>query len=117
MYNIIIYEDKNGKRELKDYIGFLRKNGNKDTSIKFNKIVAYIRMLQEEGLKLGEPYIKYITEEIWELRPLRSRILFVAHRNNSFILLSIFVKKTQKKPKREIDKAMRYLKDYIDRSD
>ena len=43
--------------------------------------------------------------------------LFAAFDNNKFILLSVFTKKTQKTPKREIEKAERLLKDYKRRND
>ncbi len=35
----------------------------------------YIKALKEYGLQLKEPYIKHLDGEIWELRPLRDRIL------------------------------------------
>ena len=54
-------------------------------------------------------------DEIWELRPLRDRILFVAWVDGSFVLLHHFVKKTQKTPRREIEKAKRELKDLKER--
>ena len=69
-------------------------------------------MLKINGLNLGEPYIKHIENEIWELRPLRDRILFASWSNNKFILLSVFMKQTQKTPRREIEKAKELLKDY-----
>lgn len=117
MYNIEIYETKNGKSEIKDYIRSLQGNRNKENNIKLNKILAYIRMLGEKGLTLGAPYIKHIDSEIWELRPLRDRILFACCVNNNIILLSYFMKQTQKTPVREIKKAKRYLEDYKNRSD
>ena len=48
---------------------------------------------------------------------MRDRILFAGWYNNKFILLSVFIKKTQKTPKMEIEKAMRLLEDYKVRSD
>lgn len=117
MYSIKIYEDKYGKSEIKEYIRNLQKSNSKDSKVKFNKIISYMRLLIENGLSIGEPYIKYISNEIWELRPLRDRILFAYWNNNRFILLSIFTKKTKKTPQREIEKAKRLLKDYIKRSD
>ena len=117
MYDIEIYETKNGKSEIKEYIRDLKIKNNKDKRIEFRKIIAYIRMLKEQGLNLGIPYIKHIDGDIWELRPLRDRILFAYCRNNKFVLLSIFIKKTQKTPMREIKKAKRFLKDYKNRSD
>lgn len=117
MYDIEIYEDKNGKSEIKEYIEQLSKKRDKDSKIKYNKTIAYIRMLSQEGLKLGEPYIKHINNEIWELRPIRNRILFATYYNNKFVLLNIFMKDTNKTPKAEIEKAERLFKDYKERSD
>lgn len=117
MYNIEIYETKNGKSEIKEYIKKLEEKNNKSDKIKINKIIAYIRMLQEYGLSLGTPYIKHIDDEIWELRPLRNRILFAYYTDNKFVLLSIFMKQTKKTPKNEIQKAKRYFEDYKKRSD
>ena len=36
---------------------------------------------------------------------------------NKFIILSVFMKQTNKTPRREIEKAKRYLKDYKRRSE
>ena len=104
MYDIDIYEDKNGKSK------------SKDDKINSNKIRTYINLLAENGFELKEPFIKKIDTEIWELRPISHRILFAGVYNNKFILLSMFIKKTQKTPKAEIDKAKRYLEDYKKRS-
>ena len=117
MYDVEIYETSNGKSEVKEYILDLQKKNSKESRIKFKKIIAYIRMLKEEGLSLGEPYIKHIDDKIWELRPLRDRILFASHINNKFILLTIFMKKTQKTPKKEIEKAKIYYNEYKKRSE
>ncbi len=116
MYNIEIYADKNGKSEVKEYIESLQMRKSKDNNIKFNKIVAYVRMLKMKGLSLGEPHIKKIDEEIWELRPMRDRILFAYCENNKFVLLSVFMKKTNKTPEREKCKAKKLLEDYKRRS-
>lgn len=117
MYDIIVYEDKNGKSEIQEYLKYLSIKKDKNSKIKYNKIIAYIRMLKQNGLNIGEPYIKHINNEIWELRPIRDRILFASWYNNKFILLSVFTKETQKAPQREIEKAKRILEDYKKRSD
>ena len=115
LHKIYFYRDKSGKRPAYDYIFELAAKNDKDSRIKFNKIQDYIRALREYGLQLKEPYIKHIDGEIWELRPLRDRILFVAWRNGSFVLLHSFMKKTQKTPAREIEQAKRELADLIER--
>lgn len=116
MYNIVFYKDKNGKSEIEDYLLKLQKKKDKDSRIKLNKITAYIDMLLKYGTNMGTPYVKHLDDEIWELRPLRDRILFAYWENNKLILLSIFMKKTQKTPQREIKKAKRYLEDFRKRS-
>ena len=118
MYKIIFYEDEDGRSAVHEYIQTLSKKRSRDKNsrIKLNKITSYIDLLSSKGLSLGEPYIKHLDDEIWELRPLRDRILFAYWYNNKFILLHKFIKKTQKTPMREIEKAKRNLKDYRKRS-
>lgn len=93
-----------------------RPKKDKDSRIKLNKIRDYIKVLSEYGTRAGEPYVKHLDGDIWELRPLRDRILFVAWMNGSFVLLHHFMKKTQKTPAREIEKAKREYADMLERS-
>lgn len=111
MYNIFFYKDKKGDEPVLDYMRKLASKKGKDSRIKLNKINDYIELLSRYGTQLGEPYIKRLDTDIWELRPLRDRILFVAWIDGSFVLLHHFMKKTQKTPKREIDQAKREFAD------
>jgi len=117
MYNIFSYKDKNGKDSITDYLQSLADKNDKDSRIKLNKIYEYIRYLSETGTRAKEPYVKHLGGEIWELRPIRDRILFAAWDGKSFILLHHFMKKTQKTPPREIQQAQRNLADYKKRSE
>jgi len=116
MYNIFFYRDRNGKEPIFDYINELVKRTDKDSRIKLNKIRDHVKYLQKQGKRAREPYAKHLDGEIWELRPIRDRILFAAWDGNEFILLHHFVKKTKKTPQREIDQAKRNLADYRERS-
>lgn len=118
MYEIEFYEDKNGKSAIADFIRELnvRAVTNKECRINFNKIVAYMDMLEEFGTRIGEPVTKHLDGEIWELRPLKNRLLYAYYKDNKFIILHHFVKKTQKTPKREIEQAKRNLQDYLERN-
>lgn len=115
MHKIYFYKDKNGKEPVYEYMVELANKNNKDSRIKLNKIQDYIEVLKEYGTHAGEPYIKHLDGDIWELRPLRDRILFVGWVNGSYVLLHQFMKKTQKTPAREIEKAKRELADLIER--
>ena len=78
----------------------------------FYKMVAYLDLLAERGTAMGEPITKYLGDGIWELRPLRNRILYAYCEDDSFIILHHFIKKTQKTPVRELRRAKANLKDY-----
>ena len=56
MYEIEFYEDKNGRSEIADYIKALNVKAvtSKESRINFNKIVAYMDMLEELGTRVGE---------------------------------------------------------------
>ena len=116
MYEIIFYRDKNGKEPLLEYIEELAGHPDKESRIKLQKIQDYIKYLRAAGKRAGEPYVKHLDGEIWELRPIRDRILFAAWDGKRFVLLHHFIKKTQRTPQREIEKAKRNLADYRERS-
>lgn len=116
MHKIHFYRDRSGKQPVLEYIKELRERKDKDSRVKLNKINDYIEILSQYGTQAGEPYLKHLDGEIWELRPLRDRILFVAWDGDGFILLHHFMKKTQKTPAREIEKAKRELADIRERS-
>lgn len=119
MFNIIFYEDKKGYSEVKEFILNLNKKSktDKNCNIQFNKIVSYFDLLEELGTRVGKPVTKHLDGEIWELRPHNNRILYAYYKDNTFIMLHQFVKKTQKTPPREIKQAMRNLKDFKERND
>ena len=116
MYKIRIYKDAKGNQPIKDYLTELAKNSDKDSRIKLNKIDYYLRALREYGTRAGEPFVKHIDGDIWELRPLRDRFFFFSWQNDIFILLHHCVKKTNKTPPKEIEQTKRNMKDFIERS-
>ena len=115
MHKIYFYKDRSGKEPVADYLAALSTRRDKDSRIKAEKINDYIEALSVYGTQIGEPYIKHLDGEIWELRPIRDRILFAAWTGDGFILLHSFMKKTQKTPAREIAKAKRELADIRER--
>ena len=117
MFEIIFYEDERGHSDVEEFIKELREKSatNKDARINFNKVVAYLDILEEMGTRVGEPVTKHLDGEIWELRPLSNRILYAYVKDNTFLLLHHFKKKTQKTPPGEIEKAKRELDDHIRR--
>ena len=78
MHDIFFYRDKNGKQPVRDYLESLLNKNDKDSRIKANKILTYIDSLKQYGVLIGEPFVKHLEGDLWELRPLRDRIFFVA---------------------------------------
>ena len=115
LHKIYFYKDRSGKNPVLDYLNDLSKRTDKDSRINLSKMNDYIEALSQYGTQIGEPYIKHIDGDIWELRPLRNRVLFAAWVNGSFVLLHHFMKRTQKTPSREIDRAKRELADIRER--
>jgi len=94
----------------------LSNQNSKDSRINLNKISDYIEILSQFGTMAGEPYVKHLEGQIWELRPIRNRILFAAWADGSLVLLHHFFKQTQKTPRKEIEQAKRNLADLLERS-
>ena len=117
MYNIEFYETADGVSELWDFLDDLQKRSttNKDARIQHKQISQYIQLLADHGTRLGENITKHLDEDIWELRPGSNRVLYFYHKENTFVLLHQFRKKTQKTPRREIDKAKSERDDWISR--
>lgn len=115
MYQVYFYRNSKGEQPVANYLRELAQHHDKNSRIHLNKIRDYVKILQRFGKSAGDPYMKHLDADIWELRPLDDRILFVAWYDNSFILLHHFTKKTQKTPRREIEQAKRELRDLQER--
>ena len=119
MYTVVFYEKANGKSELWEYLEALRLKAttNKDARIQFKQIGFYIQLLENNGTHLPDNVTKHIDEEIWELRPGNNCVLYFYYKDDTFVLLHHFRKKTQKTPRREIDKAKAERDDYLSRKE
>ena len=115
MFDIEFWEDKKGYSDVTDYIESLSTKSDKKSMINLRKIVAYIDVLSEKGSSVCYPVARHIEEEIWELRPLDNRFMYAYITGNKIIILSHFMKKTNKTPKIEIEKARKRLDDYKNR--
>jgi phage-related protein len=116
LFDIDFYRSSNGRSDVLEYIKELYEKSatSKTDRINHKKIMAYIGLLEDYGLSIGEPVVKTLGDGLYELRPLSNRILFFFYHNNKYVLLSHFIKKTDKTPSKEIDKAKRRRTKYIE---
>lgn len=119
MNDIIFYQDGTGKSELLEFIKDLDKRAvtSKSERVMLKQIRFHINILEMNGTRAGEPYVKHIQDEVWEIRPGNNRILFFAWIDNKIVLLHQFRKTTKKTPKSEVEKAHREILDWKERND
>ena len=111
-FDVDLYETKDKKRPVEEFILSL------DNKMQA-KVFGMILLLEEKGTALREPYSKPLDDGIFELRIKQSsnitRVLYFFYIGGKIILTNGFVKKTQKTPPSEIEKAKQYRKDYLER--
>ncbi len=117
MFHIEFYRTAQGFSDIEDFLDDLEKRAatNKDARIQHKQVAQYIQFLADHGTRLGENITKHLDDDIWELRPGNNRVLFFYFKDDTFVLLHHFRKKTQKTPKREIDKAKSERNDWVSR--
>lgn len=111
-FEVIFYDKPDGTEPAKEFILSL------DVKMQA-KIVKEIELLAANGTELREPYSKYIGDNIFELRAKVgsdiSRVLYFFFVGRKVILTNGFIKKTDKTPRGEKDRAIQYRQDYLDR--
>lgn len=113
-FEVIFYDLPDGHEPARAFIDSL--------DIKMRaKMVRTIALLQNNGTSLREPYSKALEDGIFEVRAKVgsdiSRVLYFFFVGHKIILTNGFIKKSQKMPRREIDRAMAYRKEYLNRKE
>jgi phage-related protein len=75
------------------------------------KLAHIAKLIEEMGLeRVGEPHVKHLEDRLWEMRMTGksgiSRAIYVAAAGRRVVIVRVFVKKTQKTPRREIELAL-----------
>ncbi len=112
-WNIEYYQKKNGKIPVYEFLCSLEPKMRA-------KVLHYIDLLEKTGPNLKEPYVSAIKGEryrgLWELRVKFAsditRVFYFAFKNDTFVLLHGFKKKTNKTPENELEHALKYKNDF-----
>ena len=111
-YDVIFFADENEDSQARNFVKSL------DRKMRA-KVYRLISMISENGPELREPYSKHLNDGIFELRAKVgsdiSRVLYFFFIGHHVIVTNGFIKKTQKTPQVEIDKAKAFRKEYIER--
>lgn len=113
-FDVIFYDKPDGSEPAKDFIVGLDKKMRA-------KMLRTISLLAHNGPDLREPNSKPLGDGIFELRARVgsdiSRVLYFFITDRKIILTNGFIKKTQKTPIGEIERAKRYRADYMNREE
>lgn len=113
-FEAVFYEKSDGSQPAKEFINTL------DTKMQA-KMVRTIKILQDNGTALREPYSKPLDGGIFELRAKVgsdiSRVLYFFFVGKKIVLTNGFIKKSQKTPAAEIERAKMYREEYLNRKE
>jgi len=75
------------------------------------RLARIARLIEERGLEqVGEPHVRHVEGRLREMRLTGrggiSRALYVAAAGRKAVIVRVFVKKTEKTPRREIELAL-----------
>lgn len=75
------------------------------------RLARIAKLIEEKGLeRVGEPHVKHVEGRLWEMRMKGrsgiSRALYVTGVGRRVVIVRVFVKKTEKTPRREIELAL-----------
>ena len=75
------------------------------------RLARIAQLIEEKGLEpVGEPHVRHIEGPLWEMRLKGrsgiSRALYVTAAGRRVVIVRVFVKKTEKTPRREIELAL-----------
>ena len=112
LFEVEFYQLPNGREPAREFLMGLE--------IKMRaKMTDTISLLQDNGYELREPYSKHLADGVFELRAKvcsdATRIMYFFYVDRHIILTNGFVKKTQKTPAGEIERAKRYRADFLKR--
>ena len=84
-----------------------------DMRARFRRIVE---LIQDYGLeRVREPHVKHLEGALWDMRMKGkdgiSRAIYVTAKGRRVVVVRVFVKKTQRTPRREIDLALERAKE------
>ena len=82
-----------------------------------SRLYRTLAVLETDGNNIREPYSKFLGDGIYEVRVQQgnniARVLYFFVVNRKIILTNGFIKKSQKTPKSEINKAKKFRSEYL----
>lgn len=117
-FEVSIYEDARGHSPIRDWIDQLNESNHRMDKSILRKFYFQVSRLELEGLSVGEPQVKkFKGYDLYELRPTPWRVFFGTRTENELVLLHAYRKKSEKTPRKEIQKALIELENWRRKED
>jgi len=112
VYSLEFYQKSNGKIPVQEFLDELGKKNKKLRASIFQDLI----LLESFGRSLAMPTVRYMSDGLYELRSNSgsdiARIFYFFYSGERIILTNGFIKKTQKTPVKELEKARKYKSEF-----
>ncbi|WP_195525083.1 type II toxin-antitoxin system RelE/ParE family toxin [Eggerthella lenta] len=111
-FQVVFYRRADGSEPIREFMDALRPKLR-------SKMVGDLAKLEQHNIELREPYAKHMGKGLFELRIGQTndivRAFYFFYEGRRIIVTNGFVKKTNKTPRLELERARRYKRDWEER--
>lgn len=111
-FQVVLYRKADGSEPVREFMDSLPQKLR-------TKMVGDLIMLKQRNVDLREPYAKHMGKGLFELRISHAndivRVFYFFYEGRRIVVTNGFVKKTQRTPRRELERARRYKRDWEER--
>ncbi len=75
------------------------------------KLVALLKRTADEGVPHNNEKFRKLENDLWEFKSYQSRVMCTFYEEKIILLMNCFIKKSQKTPRNELERARRLLKE------
>lgn len=113
MHPVYFYRDQNHREPVYDYIAGITHGKGLINWVRRRQILDSIIILRREGTSAKVRCIRHLFDDLWELRLLFDRILFMEYAPNTYVMLHGYNWRTCEDPHEEYIRTRAALEDVI----
>lgn len=101
MYSVYFYRDRNGREPASDYIATVSSGKGLINRLRRLQILDAMNLLRRQGTVSRMPFVRHVFDNLWELRLLCDRILFLEWLPGTYVILHGYNWRTCENSRRE----------------
>ena len=111
-FQVVFYQKADGSEPVREFMDSLPQKLR-------TKMAGDLAKLEQRNVELREPYAKHMGKGLFELRISYAndiaRAFYFFYEGRRIVVTNGFIKKTQRTPRRELERARRYKRDWEER--